>query len=232
MGKVLHNFNSSDQIRTAILNETNDYDPKELKELKKDIINLQRYDLDQIEHKGTIGFNLSFGRRYDSNESRNIKAIIQNYLNDNNIYRAFEDISLVSNRENAIKYLYTAVKQINKDMTLRDLVSLYNDYILSDIKITDVDTRFAEIIMGRINAKSLGLREGDDISDVKKEGYTFFKKRLIASEGPVDSRVDKNSYDAIIKGANKENIYVMVRGLHETEDPITGKKTLNNALEG
>lgn len=232
MNKVLHNFNSSDQIRTAILNGTNNYDPKELKELKKDIINLQRYDLDQIEHKGTVGFNLAFGRKYYSDESRNIRAIMQNYLNDNNIYRAFEDISLVSDRDNAIKYLYTAVKQVNKDMTLKELVSLYNDYILSDIKISDVNTRFAEIIMGRINAKSLGLREGDDISDVKKEGYTFFKKRLIASEGPVDSRVDKNSYDAIIKGANKENIYVMVRGLHETEDPITGKKTLNSALEG
>ena len=79
MGTVLHSFKSSVEVREAILNgDINNSilkDNIEIGALKKDIINVQRLDLDQIEHKGTIHFNRSFRRRYSSDEAKNLKTI-------------------------------------------------------------------------------------------------------------------------------------------------------------
>ena len=84
---------------------------------------------------------------------------------------------------------------------------MFNEYRKS-VKVSNINTRFAEVIMGRINGAQLGLRENDSVSDVLERGEDFFKSRIMESESLTDNNIDKNTYDLVVKGTHGENLYV------------------------
>jgi len=116
----------------------------------------------------------------------------------------------------------------------KNLTDEYNAFIQGGINglldVTGVHTRFAEIITSKTNGKKLGLRPTDDISDVLEQGENFFLQRFIGEEAQLDSRVNKGSYDLVLRGRGR-NLYVMVRGNHITTNAVTGERQLTG-LEG
>ena len=90
----------------------------------------------------------------------------------------------------------------------------------------NVDVRFAEIIMGRVNGKQFGLSEGEHVCDVLEQKEDFFKNKIRSRDAVLDGTVDKNLYDCVLKGANGESLYVVVKKNHLEADPITGERKL------
>ena len=110
-------------------------------------------------------------------------------------------------------------------------INMFNEYRKS-VKVSNINTRFAEVIMGRINGAQLGLRENDSVSDVLERGENFFKSRIMESESLTDSNIDKNTYDLVVKGTHGENLYVMLRSLHSIKNPHTNEITLSEDING
>lgn len=107
------------------------------------------------------------------------------------------------------------------DNQLDGLKSNYKDFV-EGFTISNVKTRAAEIIMGKVNKDQFNLNDDEDIADVTDA--QFFVDKIKNSEQLVDSNIDRNSYDAVLKGANGENLYVRINQLHTETDPLTGKK--------
>lgn len=74
------------------------------------------------------------------------------------------------------------------------------------ITIGNYNKASGQIIMGRANAKALGLRPGDSIADIRYQKSGFFEQRLLNKYSmPKRSEIDPRLYDAVIfdKEGNK-----------------------------
>ena len=88
---------------------------------------------------------------------------------------------------------------------------------------SNVKVRFAEIMVGRMNAEKLGLRKGDSISEVKRAGHKFFRDRILAtSRKPIDDVMSKSKYDVLLTGSNGERIFVALKSNHSDDEFLNG----------
>lgn len=99
------------------------------------------------------------------------------------------------------------------------------------ITISNVQSRFAEMMMGRLHAKELGLMPGDSISKIREEKDTFFYKRLV-SKLSIESLDRKGSekqglYDYAVLTKSGNVIYVSVSSLHKN---AISKYNLDNKI--
>lgn len=83
------------------------------------------------------------------------------------------------------------------------------------VKISDVNVRHAEMIMGRLHASELGLRQGDDISTIKAQKDEFFKLRI--KEHQVIAKA-KNVYDFAVTTSTGHVMYVAIKDKHPKKD--------------
>ncbi len=187
-----------------------DYNRDEALNIAKAAVN---QDLKLIDEGNYIGYNSIFdgsGIAYE----KVIDLVNNNSLND--LQKLFKDVYF---SRNIIKE-ETSLKEFEKAYGI-DLTADYNAF-KNEFTISNVKTRAAEIIMGKVNKDQLNLNDDEDIADVTDA--QFFVNKIKNSEQLVDSNIDKNSYDAILKGANGENLYVRINQLHMETDPLTGKK--------
>ena len=100
------------------------------------------------------------------------------------------------------------------------------------VQISNVNTRFAEIIMGRLNAEQLGLRKNDSINEIKRKGANFFTKRLRENFKMPNSRlIDSSDYDAVLVGKNGEQLLVAIRSLHKDPNYLKDYGAADNKFE-
>lgn len=83
------------------------------------------------------------------------------------------------------------------------------------IKVENVQTRYAEMIMGRLHAKELGLRKGDDISTIKELQEEFFERRLKERNSVSGA---KNVYDYAVTTSTGHTMYITIRSNHPKKD--------------
>ena len=114
------------------------------------------------------------------------------------------------------------------DLLLTQEILLKN--IVSEPIPTGVETRFAEIITGRINAKQLGLRKNDAISTIQTQGSKFFANRLAQEYNiPFDDVVDSSEYDAVLVGPDNNKLFVVLKDKHQIPDNyIVARTTFEN----
>ena len=98
--------------------------------------------------------------------------------------------------------------------------TLLSDNDFEDLKtktctVTNVNTRHAEMIMGRLHAVELGLEEGDDINTIQEQGDDFFYNKLIDKQTITTA---KNVYDYAVTTNTGHTIYVAVRDKHSKKD--------------
>ena len=98
--------------------------------------------------------------------------------------------------------------------------TLLSDNDFEDLKtktctVTNVNTRHAEMIMGRLHAVELGLEEGDDINTIQEQGDDFFYNKLIDKQTITTA---KNVYDYVVTTNTGHTIYVAVRDKHSKKD--------------
>lgn len=74
---------------------------------------------------------------------------------------------------------------------------------------TNVNVIPAQIIMGKLYAKKLGLLPGDTIAHIKSQGWEFFKGRMMRNHLSTNS--NENSYDWLLTDGNGNKLYVKLR---------------------
>jgi hypothetical protein len=62
--------------------------------------------------------------------------------------------------------------------------------------------------MGKLFAKQFGLRKGDSLAQIKKEGASFFYKRIRSNFAVTNN--DSETYDCILYDGQGENIHVKI----------------------
>lgn len=91
--------------------------------------------------------------------------------------------------------------------------------------VSNVNVRFAEIMMGRINAEKLGLRKGDSIAEVKELKEKFFRDRIIATaKKPSELVMDRTKYDIVLTGSNGEKLFVALKSNHSDDEFLHGMR--------
>lgn len=143
--------------------------------------------------------------------------------NTGNNVQLFEDIIANSKNINVVQLLKRITQEFNIDP--KEFTSNYTKYSLereNKHNFSNLNVRFAEIITGKVNKIQLGLRDDDSISDIKDA--SFFINRIKEEETLIDDNIDKDSYDAVLKGVKGENLYVRISPLHTITDAITGEK--------
>ena len=73
----------------------------------------------------------------------------------------------------------------------------------------------AQIIMGKLYAKQLGLLPGDSIAQIKEEGPQFFENRIQGYYN--DNNSDNEAYDAVLFDGTGDRLYVKVGNPQTTE---------------
>lgn len=86
-----------------------------------------------------------------------------------------------------------------------------NQYISHDVKVYG-----AQIGMGRKYAKEFGLRKGDSLAKIKKEGPQFFYKRI--GETFTNNWRTNTNYDHVLYDGKGEKIYVKVLASQSKEE--------------
>lgn len=215
-------------------------------------------DLKSLDKKGRLRANAIYEYRLDFELDSNLESEFNELLyNDNaeNIilsnkleFEVTDDLHKDFNQIRTSEHGKDIAKQLwqNKysNIPVADFLNMYNTYLETiptivmfdkyrkSVKVSNVNTRFAEVIMGRVNGAQLGLRENDSVSDILERGEDFFKSRIMESESLTDDNVDKNTYDLVVKGTHGENLYVMLRSLHSIKDPNTGEIILSEDING
>ena len=116
------------------------------------------------------------------------------------------------------------IKKSGKPGRLPVQMSTINDNV--EFKIDGIDRRnviqmvspeiqniTARVILGRNNFKQFLLRRGDQISDIKEQGWSFFYKRLQDKTGVIDkvrSQVNPERYDGVLHLGNGDNLLILV----------------------
>lgn len=97
----------------------------------------------------------------------------------------------------------------------------------------------AKVVLGRRNFRQYLLKKGDRLSDIKKEGWNFFYRRLVQRTGiigKVRGQIDKSiKYDGILNLGNGDNVLVIVgdqrENLHnfgeKTNDFVVSDKAIS-----
>lgn len=99
---------------------------------------------------------------------------------------------------------------------------------------TEVNTRFAEIIMGRLNAEQLGLQKNDSIAEIKAKGPRFFADRMLQDYqlGQYNDRIiSKDKYEAVLIGRNGEKLFVALKSLHDKRNLLKDFTLADNVFE-
>ena len=101
--------------------------------------------------------------------------------------------------------------------TINDNIEMQFDGIdrrkVTQIVSPEIHNITARVILGRKNFKQFLLKQGDQISDIKEQGWQFFFKRLQERTGTIDkvrSQVNPERYDGILHLANGDNILILV----------------------
>ena len=215
-------------------------------------------DLKSLDKKGRLRANAIYEYRLDFELDSNLEAEFNELLHNDNAeniilsnklgFEVTDDLRKDFDQIRTSEHGKDIAKQLWQDkysnIPVVDFLNMYNVYLETiptivmfdkyrkSVKVSNVNTRFAEVIMGRINGAQLGLRENDSVSDVLERGEDFFKSRIMESESLTDDNVDKNTYDLVVKGTHGENLYVMLRSLHSIKDPNTGEIILSEDING
>lgn len=222
-------FDLTPEKKLAVDNTIGDTDKNNLIKLYRAANLKVDEDLKKINNGIKIGRNSAFGdiigRKYVNltGAVNGIEDIIIANNNINNREQLFEDIIANSKNINVVRLLKRIVQEFNLDP--QEFTAAYTQHSLdreNEHNFSNVNTRFAEIITGKINKTQLGLRDDDSIADVKDAN--FFINRIKENESLRDSNINTNSYDAVLKGINGENLYVRISPLHTEIDAVTGEK--------
>lgn len=134
--------------------------------------------------------------------------------------------------KNNIKYL-NVTKEVINNLVRKDMISISDSVKTGktllgwqeafgeledngEFRIEDVTKKKAEIIIGRKNAAALGLRKGDSLYKIKKQGIDFFYNRLteqyksidtLLGEAPED--IQKLNPEAIAQTKNGNKIVII-----------------------
>ena len=93
------------------------------------------------------------------------------------------------------------------------------------------DVSFAQIMLGRMFATKFGLKSGDDVSDVLRQGSNFFHRRLM-SEMRVPKAANFGSlYDIQLHTSNNDNFFVVIGNTLENQNRWRNVNNLNNNLK-
>lgn len=137
----------------------------------------------------------------DPNDSRNLTS----YLNDTAweyIDEAKKTVGYVNDNDipKVVDYLRNQQKQwLN---TAHEGGSFFHYGVIEEMKM-----RHAEIMLGKIYAKELGLLPGDNVSDVKDA--SFFRSRIAGNYDTTENS-DSESYDFLLFDGAGDNLYVVV----------------------
>ena len=134
--------------------------------------------------------------------------------------------------KNNTKYL-NVIKEVINNLVRKDMISISDSVKTGktllgwqeafgeledngEFRIEDVTKKKAEIIIGRKNAAALGLRKGDSLYKIKKQGVDFFYNRLteqyksidtLLGEAPED--IQKLNPEAIAQTKNGNKIVII-----------------------
>ena len=173
---------------------------------KKDFIVIDPSDTNQIEKINVIKHALGISE-FDE------KTLSTGLLSQDNIER----YSKLLNRKlkQDLKNLDEG-KDLGYNLAFGPRESFIEDF---DFIGQNVDTRFAEIVMGRLHAVELGLQKDDSISEIKRQKEKFFVDRLSKDYSlPSPRDLSYDSYDACLVGPNNEKLVVVVKKFHK-DDP-------------
>ena len=233
-------------------------DANRVKLWQKYLTRQTKADLKSLDKKGRLRANAIYEYRLDFELDSNLEAEFNELLHNDNaeniilsnklglevtddLRKDFDQIRTSEHGKDIAKQLW---QDKYSNIPVVDFLNMYNVYLETiptivmfdkyrkSVKVSNVNTRFAEVIMGRVNGAQLGLRENDSVSDVLERGEDFFKSRIMESESLTDDNVDKNTYDLVVKGTHGENLYVMLRSLHSIKDPNTGEIILSEDING
>lgn len=82
------------------------------------------------------------------------------------------------------------------------------DWFGETVTATDVKVHGAQIGMGKLFAKQFGLRKGDSLSQIKKEGSAFFYHRI--KENFAISNNDPETYDCVLYDGQGTKLHVKI----------------------
>lgn len=199
-------------------------------EIKKHLSWAVKQEMQNLDKTKQVSVSQAFGDIFADKFAPNvdlntISAEIWNrYLTFGNKEKLFTNIKeYIPDKVIFFKKLQS-IGQISNDS---DIILQYNTWEKERNHIAyNINVRFAEIIMGRVNGKQFGLSEGEHVCDVLEQKEEFFKNKIKSKDAILDGTVDKNLYDCVLKGANGESLYVVVKKNHLESDPITGEKKL------
>ena len=111
-------------------------------------------------------------------------------------------------------------------------VSITIDGKQNSVKLSNYKKHTAQIVMGRANAKLLGLQKGDKIRDIMQRGSDFFADRL-RNKFQFPSDVDDKLYDMVLYGADGSKTLVVMSYVDSKYDRLDGctvneKYTINS----
>ncbi len=203
----------NDKIKEEDPNITNITDFNQIQYLLNN--NIDFYNTDKyIDLQNTTKLALLY------NESRDLDTTILNAIS-----LGIDSVSLA-----------LTLKLVNSSLNQEEVFSRYNELLSSfknePIIATDVNTRFAEIIMGRLNAEQLGLRKNDSISEVEEKKEKFFEDRIREEYSIPNSRImNPDNYDAVLIGPNNERLFVAIKSVHTDSDYLDGFTVADNKFE-
>ena len=91
------------------------------------------------------------------------------------------------------------------------------------VKVGGYNKASGQVIMGRANAKALGLQPGDSIADIRSQGSGFFERRLLNKYSmPKRSEVDPELYDAVLFDRDGNKLYVVLGSVVSNIDRLYG----------
>ena len=141
-------------------------------------------------------------------------ALALAYKEDGNLENAI--IDGVALNLNPIE-LTTILKLVNPSINEQSILDYISTINITPTIATNIQTRFPEGMMGRLNAKQMGLRKDDSISEIKSKGSDFFKERMREDyKLPSSNAVNPNLYDAAIVGDT--TLLVAIRSKHKLDD--------------
>jgi ABC-type histidine transport system ATPase subunit len=82
-------------------------------------------------------------------------------------------------------------------------------------QLTEPKVSFAQIMLGRMFASKFGLKSGDDVSDVLRQGENFFRRRLMAEMRIPTAANFRMLYDIQMHTNNGDNFFVTIGNTSE-----------------
>ena len=93
------------------------------------------------------------------------------------------------------------------------------------------NVNFAQIMLGRMFATKFGLKSGDDVSDILRQGVKFFSRRLMSEMRTPAAANFGNLYDIQLHTLNNDNFFVLIGNTQENQNRWKNLSTVNDALK-